>query len=246
MRSPPLPPPRAIRLTTLPDHACPYLPDRIAQNRAFVAARLDPVLYHQFMNAGFRRSGQLVYQPICSTCRACIPIRVPTDRFARSKSQRRCWRKNADLSVEVAPPVPTEEKFTLYQRYVLERHRRNEQSGVEQGADPDSFCTFLYASPVSTLEFAYRDPVGRLLAIGICDLCPNSLSSVYFYFDPSESRRGLGTFGALYEIDFARRNRIPHYYLGYWVLGCAAMEYKAQFRPNETLDEHGVWCENRD
>jgi arginine-tRNA-protein transferase len=83
-----------------------------------------------------------------------------------------------------------------------------------------------------------------LLAVGICDMSPLSLSSVYFYFDPSESRRGLGTFGALREIAFTRQHQIPHYYLGYYVSGCGAMEYKAPFRPNEILCTDGIWREN--
>ena len=37
---------------------------------------------------------------------------------------------------------------------------------------------------------------------------------MYFYFDPAESRRGLGTFGVLCEIEAAARLGIPHYYLG--------------------------------
>ena len=68
-----------------------------------------------------------------------------------------------------------------------------------------------------------------------------SLSSVYFYYDPDEARRGLGTFGALHEIESAAREGIPYYYLGYWVAGCGAMEYKAGFRPNEVLCGDGVW-----
>ena len=76
-----------------------------------------------------------------------------------------------------------------------------------------------------------------------CDVCRSSLSSVYFYYDPAEARRGLGTFGALYEIEAARRLGIPHYYLGYWIAGCGTMDYKAGFRPNEVLCPDGVWRE---
>src|SRR5581483_6440443 len=101
---------------------------------------------------------------------------------------------------------------------------------------------FLYDSPLpSTVEFEYRDASTRLLAVGICDVCPHSLSSVYFYFDPNESRRGLGTFGALKEIEFAGNVGVPYYYLGYWVSGCGAMDYKKNFKPAEILEYDGVW-----
>jgi arginine-tRNA-protein transferase len=102
---------------------------------------------------------------------------------------------------------------------------------------------FLYESPVNTREFCYRDPSGQLLGAGICDLCPESLSSVYFYHDLQHAHRGLGVFSALYEIETARQRAIPFYYLGFWVEGCLSMTYKAQYRPHEILHPDGVWRE---
>ena len=91
------------------------------------------------------------------------------------------------------------------------------------------------------MEFLYRDTGGTLIGVGICDVCEESLSSVYFYFDPGERKRGLGTFSAMWEIAWAGEAGIPFYYLGYWVRGCGAMEYKANFRPCEVLGTDGVW-----
>jgi arginine-tRNA-protein transferase len=45
----------------------------------------------------------------------------------------------------------------------------------------------------------------------------------------------------MWEIAFAARANIPHYYLGYWVRDCASMMYKADFRPFELLGPDGVW-----
>jgi arginine-tRNA-protein transferase len=167
----------------------------------------------------------------------CRPIRVPVESFMPSKSQKRTWKRNNDLHVTVQPtPEPTQEKFDLYERYVCERHGRAED------ATPEAFVSFLYESPVDTLEFCYRDAGGKLLGVGICDVCPGkSLSSVYFYFDPAESKRGLGTFSALWEIDYCRREKIPHYYLGFWIQGCGTMHYKADYRPHEILGDDGLW-----
>ena len=236
------PPPARVRLVTLPAHDCPYLPGRRATSRAFLASSMAPEVYHAFMDAAFRRSGRLVYQPICAGCRACMPIRVPVATFEPSKSQRRCWRKNQDLQVHIADPEPTQEKFDLYRRYQQEWHGKMGAPGGSGEDDWESFVGFLYDSPVQTLEFAYRDASGNLLGVGICDLAPQqSLSSVYFYHDPAESRRGLGTFSVLYEIGRARDVDLPYYYLGYWVAGCAAMEYKSTYRPCEVLHADGVW-----
>jgi len=235
---PPLSPPIKVPLTVVDEHPCPYLPGRTAQTRAFAAASFPPDLYHRFMDANFRRAGSVFYQPICHGCRECMAIRIPVDAFRPSKSQRRCRRRNQDLGMEVGEPCATDEKYELYRRYVAARH------ATPVPEDREGFEGFLYTSPVQTVEVCYREGGGRLLAVGICDGCSHSLSSVYFYYDPAESRRrSLGTFGVLYEIELTRQMHLAHYYLGYWVAGCRAMRYKADFRPCEVLHADGVWRE---
>src|SRR5437762_1574198 len=86
-----------------------------------------------------------------------------------------------------------------------------------------------------------RGSAGRVIGSGICDMCDQSLSSVYFYFEPAEARRGLGTFSALKELAAARRMGVPYYYLGYWIDGCMSMQYKARFNPHEFLGADGIW-----
>ena len=91
----------------------------------------------------------------------------------------------------IEPPVATDEKFELYQRYRTQWHGSTDDSGGSAGAGAgrESFEQFLYDSPVQSLEICYRDPDGKLLGVGICDVCALSLSSVYFYFDPQHARR---------------------------------------------------------
>ena len=218
-----------------PPRECPYLPSRLATFRALYVNGLPGDLYHDFLDAGFRRAGHIIYQPVCSGCRACQSLRVPTATFRPNKSLRRCRRRNVDLVIEAGHALLTDEKHDLYQRYLAGRHDQ------AMGDDEDSLRDFLYDSPVETIEFTYRDQAGKLLAVGICDVCRRSISRVYFYFDPAESHRGLGNFGVLTEIDYAARNGIDYWYAGFWVKGCRAMEYKANFRPHELLHPDGVW-----
>jgi leucyl-tRNA---protein transferase len=229
-------PPVAVPLVTTEPHPCPYLPDRQASLRAFRIQRLEGDLYHQFMDASFRRSGQFIYQPVCVGCRSCIPIRVNVRAFKPNKSQRRCWRQNQDLRIEITKPDCSDEKFELYQRYLAGWHGQRDAP-----LDKVGLQSFLYSSPVDTLEFSYRDEGGRLLAIGICDVCTLSLSSVYYFFDPAHAQRGLGNFGVLKELQFARDRGIGYYYLGYWVQNSPAMSYKANFRPHELLGPDNKW-----
>ena len=238
---PAAPPPVPVQMVVPAASPCPYLPDRESLNRAFAAEALPGELYHDFMDRGFRRAGHVFYQPVCRGCRACLPIRVRCADFRPSKTQRRRWKSNLDLSLSIAPPRASEEKFALYTSYLRAKHNR-----ACDGDDArEEFELFLYATPVDTLEFEHRDPSGKLVAVGICDITSRSLSSVYFYYDPSERGRSLGVFGALAEIEFAREAGIPYYYLGFWIDGCASMAYKDDFRPNEILHPDGAWRAHR-
>lgn len=232
--------PFPVEMAVMPEHECPYLPERRASLRAFWTPRMDAQVYQAFLDASFRRSGSVIYQPVCRGCRACEPIRVPVEFFRPSKSQRRCRRRNADVTALAGIPQATDEKFDLYWRYQAQRH------GESRADSRTAFEGFLYRSPVDTLEFCYRNSEQQLLAVGICDISQVSLSSVYFYFDPAHRDRSLGTYGALYEIEFAARMGIPFYYLGYWVRGCRKMEYKSDFRPNEILGTDGCWRRNKE
>jgi leucyl-tRNA---protein transferase len=227
-----------LDVQTTPRHACTYLPDRWATFRAFDADTPLPAdLYQRLLDAGFRRSGSIIYQPMCARCRACVPLRIPIGGFQPSKSQRRVLHKNADLVVSTRDPEATSEKWDLYDRYQRQWHHH-------RAADAEEvleFVAFLYRSPVPCVEFEYRDPWGTLLGVGLCDLCPASLSSVYFYFDPRHARRCLGTFSALYEIQWARAQNLRHWYAGYWIEHCPAMSYKSRFRPCEALGTDGHW-----
>jgi len=216
------------------EHRCPYLPDRQAQMSGFVAEALSPELYHRFMDRGFRRSGTTFYRPVCRQCRECIPLRLPVAGFKPSRNQARVWRKNVDVTVSIAPPECTREKWGVYVR-----HLRAQHNGT-MSEEFDSFREFLYNSSVESIEFVYR--LGRrIAAVSIADLCPQALSTVYAFFEPDEHRRSLGTYSILREIDYCRQHDLPYYYLGYYVSGCAAMSYKARFRPHELLRDYRTW-----
>lgn len=227
--------PFGIEPATGPAEPCPYLPDRVAVLRGFRCDALSGAAYQQLMDAGFRRSGRLFYQPVCPGCRACRPLRVAVASFRPGKSLRRVLGRNPDLRATWGPPELTPEKAALYARYLATRH-----DGAMTG-EPDELEDFLYRSPTRTIEACYRDAAGRLLAVGICDLTPVALSSVYFFFDPSEPRRGLGTLGVITEIAAARRLGLAFYYPGFWVARSPRMAYKARFRPSEVLGTDGVW-----
>lgn len=216
-------------------HPCSYLPGRWARALFILPTGFEPGLYQGLMDLNFRRSGRVFYRPACYACQECRAIRVRVEAFRPTRSQRRCRARNRDLSVTVGAPEPTAEKHALYERYLKARHGDGEMDRSWQ-----EFCSFLYASPVKTLEVVYR-LAERLMAVGIVDEEPEALSTVYCYFDPARAARGLGVFNVLWTIELARARNIPNVYLGYYVAGSAKMAYKAAFGPHEILDSSGQW-----
>ncbi|MFQ5958374.1 MAG: arginyltransferase, partial [Alphaproteobacteria bacterium] len=77
---------------------CPYVPGRLESK---VVTDLDgaeaETLHDDLARAGYRRSHTLAYKPACPGCNACVPVRVPVERFQPSRSLKRVWRRNADL-----------------------------------------------------------------------------------------------------------------------------------------------------
>lgn len=213
---------------------CAYLPGRAAVLQVALVRSPTATVYQQLMDRNYRRSGRLFYRPQCGSCRACIGMRVPVERFAPSRSQRRVLRRCADVQVAIGPPVCDQERFDIYSAYQEQVHDQQMQM------DYDRFAEFFFESPISTLEFTYRLD-GRLVAAGVVDATPTALSSVYFYYDPRQARRSLGVFSALVEIEECRRRGLAHWYTGYWVPGCSKMAYKSAFRPFELLSSTGEW-----
>lgn len=226
-----------IRLYKGEPHPCPYLPARTAEDQFALVDDLAPRDYQMLMDHGFRRSGRIVYRAACDGCIECVPIRVPVARFEPTRSQRRALRKNRDVKMEMATPVATDEKFSIYRAYLEYQH-----DGMMNG-DRASFERFLYESPTHTWEMVYRIE-GRIVGVGIVDQTPKCLSSVYFFFDPAFGRRSLGVYSALVEIDECRRRGLEYWYAGYYIRGCDRMNYKADYKPFELLTAEGTWRES--
>lgn len=226
-----------IRLFQTVPHACGYYADRLSQNVV-----LDPAsphleqIYEPALRQGFRRAGDHLYQPRCTDCNACIAVRLPTAEFRPDRSQRRCWRNNQDLYLNLIPASSNEEHFTLYRRYISARHA----GGGMDSPNLDDFSQFLYTSWSVSWFIEIRDSTHQLLASAVTDITGNGLSAVYTYFDPAMSARGLGTYAILSQIEVALSMKLDYLYLGYWIQGHPKMDYKIRFQPLEFLRK-GKW-----
>lgn len=227
---------RTIKLYASPPHPCAYLPEREAVTQFIDPAQaLNSLLYSQLVDAGYRRSGDYVYRPRCGSCQACRPARVSTDLFHPSRSQRRTWRRNQDLNVNLIPADFSEEYFTLYRLYVGNRH----PGGDMDVSSPERYREFILSSWSDTWCYEFR--LGsRLLAVAVVDRLVQGISAVYTFFHPACAGRGLGTFAVLWQISDAKRMGLPWVYLGYWIQECPKMSYKNHFRPLEIFRD-GHW-----
>lgn len=225
-------------LPPLPVHPCPYLPGRMAQDRGFAVGRLDPDVWQAMLDTGWRRAGNMIYEPACSNCRECVPIRIPVGVFQPSRGQRRVKQRNRDVAVRITPTLVTDERAALYERYITTRH-----PGMMTGS-LNEFRRFLGETPVDSCEIEYRVDA-RLIAVGTIDRTPGGWSCVYCYYDPDEMSRSLGTFNVLTSIDLCREmcpaGDASLVYLGYWVRHSGSMAYKTNFRPFEIMRPDMSW-----
>ena len=219
-----------------PEHDCSYLDDEIAMTLFADPQRsIDTALYSQLIKFGFRRSGQHVYRPRCPLCDGCIPIRLVAEDFRPNRSQRRCWKKNADIDIRVVAADFRQEHYELYRRYISQRHA----GGGMDSDEPEKYRDFLLNPYINSALHEFRVG-GKLLGVAVIDHLDDAISAVYTFFDPSENSRSLGVYGILYLLDYARLHQIRHVYLGYWIIGCQKMAYKSQYRPFETF-QNGRW-----
>ena len=219
-----------------PLERCPYLPDMQAQLRYELAPQLTAAGYMTRLQSGWRRFGAVVFRNECPSCRMCQSLRVCVDSFHPSASQRRVLKRNAaEVTVTVREPRSTPEKAALFRRF----HRHGEDVKGWPG-DPDHDLRLFTSNPFPTEEWTYH--LGdRLIGVGYVDVLPAGLSAIYFFHEPAESKRSLGTFNILHAIDVTRQRGLSHLYLGYYVRGCRSLEYKNRFRPNERLNGSGEW-----
>lgn len=78
---------------------------------------------------------------------------------------------------------------------------------------------------------------GLLIAVGVVDILPTGLSSVYLFYDPSFAHEviPMGRYAILKEIEWTSQNNLEYYYLGYYIESCLKMRYKGDYRPSELL-----------
>jgi len=215
---------------------CPYLPGRFERRLVTELAGRQVASFHDALSrAGFRRSHGIAYVPVCRNCTACTAVRVLAQEFVASRTQRRIWARNLDLTVKEVSPRATQEQFALFRTYQQRRHTGGEMARMD-------FCdyqTLVEDTPVETMIAEVRDANGTLIGACLTDRMSDGYSAVYSFFDTTRPQESLGTFMILLLIDRARALDLPYVYLGFWVADCLKMSYKASFHPLEAYGTDG-------
>jgi leucyl-tRNA---protein transferase len=225
-----------------PPSPCGYLPNELASTEYEHVAELKPQEYLARLDQGWRRFGGMMFRPRCLACNQCRSLRVLVDRFRPNRSQRRNKQINArEVELIVGRPSVTEEKLRLYDQF--HAYQTNVKNWPAHPAkDAESYVDSFIDNPYPIEEWRYLVD-GRLVGVGYVDPLPRGLSAIYFFYEPSQSYRGLGTWNVLSLIERAGLLEIPFVYLGFYVADCPSLAYKARFRPHERLDPDGIWRE---
>jgi arginine-tRNA-protein transferase len=246
-------------------HVCHYLPDQTQRMEYEYVAALTPGEYLQRMYEGWRHFGNVLFRPVCEECHACQAIRVCVADFRPDRSQRRARKLNeGEVGLRIGEPAVTKAKLALYDRYHAFQSRAKDWP-EHPARDVSGYVGSFVHHPFAVEEWCYY--LGnKLVGVGYVDHLPSvavpqtpgrvpldvvtgrasysiagGLSAIYFFYDPDERDRSLGTWNVLAIIDEARRRGLPYVYLGYYVAGCQSMDYKIHFAPNQLRQDDGTW-----
>ena len=206
---------------------------RRLENEYFFAMELDHEEMNFYLSQGWRKFGWYYFRPACEGCRDCIPLRVMVDDFKPSRSQRKVINKNTKTEFKACNLEYRDEIYELYKKHSEVRFK--------QPSEKQDFIEthFFPSCPTLQTEYFVED---KLVAVGFLDHSSESLSSVYFVYDTDYCHLSLGIFGAIKEIELAKRMNLKYYYLGYWIDQNQSMAYKNRYYPHQLYDwEERSW-----
>lgn len=154
------------------------------------------------------------------------------------------------------------EKFAVYKKYQMNVHKDPEEKlknsssynhawgstnlkgpAIKLPKDLSSKTPHpeLYPDSYGTYNFIHRID-GKIIAVGVWDILPTSLSSVYLYYDTDYSFLDLGVFTAIKEIEYMKSFQklidvnFKYYVMGFYIDTCQKMRYKGEYQPTQLLD----------
>lgn len=132
---------------------------------------------------------------------------------------------------------------SLFDKNILRSYLEDQYKTItntEEKKDLISKIVDLIPDKFGTYDLIHRIN-GKIVAVGVLDILPESMSSVYLYYDPDFSSLNLGVFTALKEIEYVMflqryiSEHIHYYVMGFYIYDCQKMRYKGEYYPSEIL-----------
>ncbi len=158
-----------------------------------------------------------------------LPLRIRLADFSFSNSQKKLLRKNQDLTHTFQPAFIDDEKHDMF-----DEHKERFQDHI-----PFSIYSFLSEEPATVpckTEECVVYSQNKMIAVSFLDIGKNSTSSVYAMFKLDYSKRSLGTYTMLLEIQYSINTKKEYYYPGYAYDISSFYDYKKNFEALEYLD----------
>lgn len=174
--------------------------------------------------------------------------KLPDLKNFHEKEEKKKENIQTDLELRIEKAKFEKDSYELYQKYCKVIHLKDKESEkgyqrflCEQALEYESFkkgneelmCGCYH------MKYYYKN---KLIAVGVVDILPECLSSVYFFYDPDPTYKklGLGIVSSLKEIEWIQKKQqiftdFKYYYLGFYIQNCQKMVYKGDYEPSELL-----------
>ena len=157
-----------------------------------------------------------------------------------------------------------DERFQVYKKYQMNVHKETNEETTKSGYNRAWGTTDLidnkgiklpsdlnkktkhpemYPNKYGTYNFIHRLD-GKIIAVGIWDILPTCLSSVYLYYDTDYQFLDLGVFTAIREIEYVKSfhdlidKNFKYYMMGFYCETVQKLRYKGFYQPTELLDRY--------
>lgn len=227
-------------------YSCGYLPNKLAQSLIAAPQHLiNAEVYSSLIQQGFRRSGKFSYRPHCENCQECVPVRIIVSEFTPNRSQKRAVKQHQNLETKILPVEFHEEHYALYADYQRSRHADMAKNGSSEENEAEQYQNFLCQTNVESVLVEFREN-GVLKMVSVIDIVQDGISAVYTFYDAGNNgkatgkRPSYGTYNVMWQVEWARKLKLPYLYLGYWIKDSQKMAYKQNYQPLEKLI-NGDW-----
>ncbi|XP_043568630.1 arginyl-tRNA--protein transferase 1 isoform X7 [Chiloscyllium plagiosum] len=171
--------------------------------------------------------------------------------------QKQQQKEMADISQHQEPSSSNPHPHPLQHHATQANKPKSLEEFISESLTPDAahkleYTRFLCDSPLQAENPTDGPPSGygsfhqqywldgKIIAVGVIDILPHCISSVYLYYDPDYAFLSLGVYSAFREIAFTTQLQktapsIRYYYMGFYIHSCPKMKYKGQYHPSDLL-----------